>query len=123
LRASGTTKRSAREGGHEHVRRLCATVLIFEAVVIGLAIPVAITIAHTSPAQAGAAGGALALAALVIAGLVGRPGQDWALVAGTVLQVAVIVTGAVVPAMYALGVIFGALWLTAIWLGRRHQVP
>jgi hypothetical protein len=25
--------------------------------------------------------------------------------------------------MYALGVIFGALWLTAIWLGRRYQVP
>jgi hypothetical protein len=40
-----------------------------------------------------------------------------------VLQAAVIATGAVVPAMYALGVIFGALWLTAIWLGRRHQVP
>jgi hypothetical protein len=105
------------------VRRLCATVLIFEAVVIGLAIPVAITIGHTGPAQAGAAGGVLALAALVIAGLVGRPGQDWALVAGSVLQAAVIATGAVVPAMYALGVIFGALWLTAIWLGRRHQVP
>jgi hypothetical protein len=25
--------------------------------------------------------------------------------------------------MYALGIIFGALWLTAIWLGRRYQVP
>ncbi len=39
------------------------------------------------------------------------------------LQVAVIATGVVVPAMYGLGVIFGALWLTAIWLGRRYQVP
>ncbi len=39
------------------------------------------------------------------------------------LQAAVIATGVVVPAMYALGVIFGALWLTAIWLGRRYQVP
>jgi hypothetical protein len=105
------------------VRRLCATVLVFESVVIGLAIPVAITIAHTRPAQAGAAGGVLAAAALVIAGLAGRPGQRWALVAGTVLQAAVIATGAVVPAMYGLGVIFGALWLTAIWLGRRHEVP
>ena len=28
------------------MRRLCATVLIFEAIVIGLAIPVAITIEH-----------------------------------------------------------------------------
>ena len=105
------------------MRRLCATVLIFEVVVIGLAIPVAITISHARPAAAGVTGGVLAVAALVIAGLVGRPGQGWALVAGTVLQVAVIATGVVVPAMYALGAIFGALWLTAIWLGRRYQVP
>jgi len=105
------------------MRRLCATVLVFEAVVIGLAIPVAITIAHTRPVLAGAAGGALAVAAVVLAGLVGRPGRGWALTAGTVLQVAVIATGIVVPAMYALGVIFAALWGTAIWLGRRYQVP
>jgi uncharacterized protein DUF4233 len=105
------------------VRRLCATVLIFEVVVIGLAIPVAITIAHTRPVAAGVTGGVLAAAALAIAGLVGRPGQGWALVAGTVLQAAVIATGVVVPAMYALGAIFGALWLTAIWLGRRYGVP
>jgi hypothetical protein len=105
------------------MRRLCATVLIFEVVVIGLAIPVAITIAHAKPVQASVVGGVLAVAALVIAGLVGRPGQGWTLVGGTVLQVAVIATGIVVPAMYGLGVIFGALWLTAIWLGRRYQVP
>ena len=105
------------------MRRLCATVLIFEVVVIGLAIPVAITIAHASPAAAGVTGGVLAAAAVVIAGLVGRPGQGWALIAGTVFQLAVIATGVVVPVMYGLGVIFGALWLTAIWLGRRYQVP
>jgi hypothetical protein len=105
------------------VRRLCATVLIFEVVVIWLAIPVAITIAHAKPGPAGVVGGVLALAALVIAALVGRPGQGWTLVGGTVLQAAVIATGVVVPAMYGLGVIFGALWLTAIWLGRRYQAP
>ena len=105
------------------MRRLCATVLVFEVVVIWLAIPVAITIAHARPGPAGLVGGVLAVAALVIAALVGRPGQGWALIGGTVLQAAVIATGVVVPAMYALGVIFGALWLTAIWLGRRYQVP
>jgi Protein of unknown function (DUF4233) len=105
------------------MRRLCATVLVFEVVVIGLAIPVAITIAHSRPLQAAVTGGVLAAAALVIAGLVGRPGQRWTLAGGTVLQVAVIATGAVVPVMYGLGVIFGGLWLTAIWLGRRYQVP
>ncbi len=105
------------------MRRLCATVLVFEVVVIWLAIPVAITIAHARPGPAGVAGGVLAVAALVIAALVGRPGQGWALIGGTVLQAAVIATGVVVPVMYGLGVIFGALWLTAIWLGRRYQVP
>jgi Protein of unknown function (DUF4233) len=105
------------------MRRLCATVLVFEVVVIGLAIPVAITIAHTRPGAAGVAGGALAAAALVIAAFVGRPRHRWALVGGSVLQAAVIATGVVVPVMYALGVIFAALWWTAIWLGRRYQVP
>ena len=105
------------------MRRLCATVLIFEVVVVWLAIPVAITIAHAKPGPAIAVGGVLAVAALVIAGLVGRPGQGWTLIGGTVLQVAVIATGVVVPAMYGLGVIFGGLWLTAIWLGHRYQVP
>jgi uncharacterized protein DUF4233 len=105
------------------MRRLCATVLVFEVVVIGLAIPVAITIDHAGPVEAGVTGGVLAATAVVIAGLVGRPGQRWTLAGGTVLQVAVIATGVVVPVMYALGVIFGALWLTAIWLGRRYEVP
>lgn len=105
------------------MRRLCATVLVFEVVVIWLAIPVAITIAHARPAPAAVIGGVLAVTALVLAALVGRPGQGWALIGGTVLQAAVIATGVVVPVMYGLGAIFGALWLTAIWLGRRYRVP
>jgi hypothetical protein len=28
-----------------------------------------------------------------------------------------------VPAMYVLGVIFAALWVTGIWLARRHETP
>lgn len=105
------------------MRRLCATVLIMEAVVIGLAIPVAVTIAHAKPATAGITGGVLAVLAIVLAGVVGRPGRRWALAGGSVLQAAVIATGVVVPVMYGLGAIFAALWATAIWLARRHQVP
>jgi hypothetical protein len=37
------------------MRRLCATVLIFEAIVIGLAIPVAVRIGHVSAGSAGSA--------------------------------------------------------------------
>ena len=98
------------------MRRLCGTVLIMEAIVIGLAIPVAITIGHASPRAAGMAGGALAVAAVA-----GRPGLRWALVAGSVLQVCVIAAGALVPVMYALGVIFAGFWVLAIWMGRRAE--
>ncbi len=103
------------------MRRLCATVLVMEAIVIGLAIPVAITIGHASPRAAGYAGGALALAAVLLAGVVGRPGLRAALVAGSVLQVLVIAAGALVPVMYALGVIFAGFWVLAIWMGRRAE--
>ncbi|HEV2371019.1 MAG TPA: DUF4233 domain-containing protein [Streptosporangiaceae bacterium] len=105
------------------MRRLCATVLVFETVVIGLAIPVAVTIGHTRPGTAGLAGGVLAAVALLIAAVVGRPRFSWALVAGSVFQVAVIATGVAVPAMYALGAVFAGLWATAIWLARRYDVP
>jgi hypothetical protein len=105
------------------MRRLCATVLIMETIVIGLAIPVAITIEHVKHAPAGITGGVLAGVALLLAAVVGRPGQGWALVAGSLLQAAVIATGVVVPVMYGLGAIFAALWVTAIWLARRYQVP
>jgi hypothetical protein len=105
------------------MRRLCGTVLIMEAIVIGLAIPVAITISHARAAPAGTAGGVLAGAAVILAAIASRAIRHWVLVAGSVLQVLVIATGAVVPVMYALGVIFAGLWATAIWLGRRYQVP
>ena len=106
------------------MRRLCATVLIFEAIVIGLAIPVAITIEHEPHTTAGVAGGVLAAVAVLLAAVVGRPGQRWALVVGSLLQAAVIATGVVVPAMFVLGAIFAALWAVAIWLGLRyHEAP
>jgi hypothetical protein len=103
------------------MRRLCATVLVFEAIVIGLAIPVAITIEHVAHRPAGIAGGVLAGLAVLLAAVVGRPGQGWALAAGSVLQLAVIAAGVVVPAMFALGTIFAALWVIAIWLGHRYR--
>ena len=102
------------------IRQLCGTVLVFEAIVIGLAIPVAIVLEHANRALAGGVGGALAVCAVLIGGVVGRPRMAWALVAGTVLQFLVIASGVVVSAMYTLGAIFAALWFTGIWLARRH---
>jgi Protein of unknown function (DUF4233) len=105
------------------LRQLCGTVLVMEAIVIGLAIPVAIVYEHLHRGVAVGVGGALAVCALLLSGVIGRPGMGWALVAGSVLQVLVIAAGVVVPAMYILGVVFAALWVTGIWLGRRLQTP
>ena len=63
-------------------------------------------------------GGGLALAGVIIAGLLR---YRWAYVAGSVLQILVIATGFMVTTMFFLGVIFAALWITAIWLGRRVE--
>jgi len=105
------------------IRQLCGTVLIMEAVVIALAILPAIVLEHANRALAGGIGGGLAVCALLIGGLVGRPRMGWAVWAGTVLQLLVIAAGAVVPAMYVLGAIFAALWVTGIWLARHHATP
>jgi hypothetical protein len=105
------------------IRQLCGMVLVMEAIVIGLAIPVAIVLEHANHGLAGGIGGALAVLAVLIGGVVGRPRMGWAVYAGTVLQVLVIAAGVVVSAMYVLGVIFAALWVTGIWLARRHQAP
>jgi len=107
----------------KRLRQLCGMVLAMEAIVIGLAIPVAIVLEHVRHGLAGGVGGGLAVGALLLSGLVGRPGMGWALIAGTVLQALVIASGAVVPAMYTLGAIFAALWITGIWLARRLSAP
>jgi Protein of unknown function (DUF4233) len=105
------------------IRQLCGTVLVMEAIVIGLAILPAIVLEHANRGLAGGIGGGLAVCALLLGGLVGRPHMGWALGAGSVLQLLVIASGAVLPAMYALGAIFAALWVTGIWLAHRHATP
>ncbi len=94
-----------------------------EAVVIGLAIPVAIVLEHANRGLAGGIGGGLAICAVLLGGVVGRPHMGWAVWAGTALQLLVIAAGVVVPAMYALGAIFAALWVTGLWLARHHAPP
>jgi len=103
------------------MRRLCATVLVMEAIVVGLAIPVAVTVGNESPRLVGGIGGAVAAAAVVLAGLTGRRGVRWPYVAGSALQVLVIAGGFGVPVMFFLGGIFAALWVTALWLGHRVE--
>ncbi|HZR54265.1 MAG TPA: DUF4233 domain-containing protein [Streptosporangiaceae bacterium] len=103
------------------VRQLCGMVLVMEAIVIALAIVPAKALEHVNGAVAGGVGGGLAILAILLSAVVGRPRMGWALTAGTILQVLVIASGVWVHAMYVLGVVFGALWLTGIWLARRIE--
>lgn len=98
------------------MRTLAASVLAFEAVVIALAIPVAITTQDVDAGFAGAGGGALAVACLLVAGLLRH---RWAYAAGWALQVLAIASGLVVPVMFFLGAVFALLWAAALRLGSR----
>ncbi|MCT9930991.1 DUF4233 domain-containing protein [Planotetraspora sp. A-T 1434] len=100
------------------MRRLCASVLGMEAIVIGLTTPVAIAINHVRPALAVTVGIGLAVLCVIVVGLLKRPSGY---IAGSVIQVLAIATGFLVPAMFFLGVIFAALWITAIFVARRVE--
>lgn len=98
------------------MRALASTVLVFEAIVVFLAIPVALSLTDASTALVCWIFGGLAVLCLITPGLLRRP---WGYGLGSVLQMAVIASGLIVPAMAFMGVVFGALWVVALRLGRR----
>ncbi len=96
--------------------RLAATVLIFEALVVVFAAVAARALTDLPTATVLGGGGALALLLAVASGGVRfRSG----LVVGSVLQVAVVATAFVLPAMAILGLLFAGLWVAALVLGFR----
>lgn len=97
---------------------MCASVLGFECVVFGLVTPVLITVEDMETWLALLIGLGLAVSALLVAGLLRF---EWAYYAGFVIQAAALALGFVVPAMFVLGLVFGALWTTAYVLGRRIE--
>jgi hypothetical protein len=58
------------------LRRLCGTVLIMEAVILLLTIVPAIKFEHLNGGAAGGLGAGLAVAGLVLGGMVGRTGSE-----------------------------------------------
>jgi hypothetical protein len=98
------------------VRTLAAAVLAFQSVVIALAIPVAIAVAGVPGAQAGWAGGGLAVLCLVTAGLTR---YRWSYAIGWGIQAACVAAGFVVPVMFVLGAAFTALWWAALHYGAK----
>jgi hypothetical protein len=96
-------------------RRLCSAILLLEAVVLGLTAAVLRSVEGLSLNAALSIGLGLALGCVVVAGLL-RFG--WAYYLGWAIQVAAVGLGFLVTAMFVLGAVFLALWLTAVRLGR-----
>ena len=97
-------------------RRLAASVLAFESVVVLFGIAVAIQVYDVTPAVAAGGGLGLSLLCLLACGLL-RFG--WGFHLGTLVQVLVIASGIVVPPMVVIGVVFAATWGLALHLGRQ----
>jgi hypothetical protein len=99
-------------------RMMCATILGLQCIVLGLSTPVLITVEDVDKSVALWIGLGLAVGAVVLAGLLRF---EWAYYAGFALQVATLALGFVIPAMFVLGAIFGALWTTAYLLGKKIE--
>lgn len=96
---------------------LGTSVLIFEAVMVALFIPVVyFTGRGLSGSTAAWLGAGLVLLCVLAAGMVGRPGG---VVLGWIVQVLVFACGFLVWDMFLMGLIFGALWWAAVHYGRR----
>ena len=102
---------------------LASIVLGFETIVVFLAALVIWGLAPTENGSLGpppwvalAAGGVLILGLIATIGLLRYP---WAFTLGWVLQVLILATGLLNPAMYFVGVLFGGLWWYCMVVGAR----
>ena len=100
------------------MRGICAAVLVFEGLVIFFATLVALDLSDVDHATLWWVGGGGAVLCLLLAGLLRH---RWAFAVASSLQVALVASGIVVPAMFFLGLVFGALWFLAIHLGRKVE--
>ena len=98
------------------MRVVLLSLLAFEVILFGLAIPVMILISDVPPLTAGLCGGGAALLALVTAGLMRRP-LGYPL--GWLTQLVGVALGLLTPAMYLVGGLFLALWVITFILGKR----
>lgn len=111
MTAAGSGTRSPRRG-------MCAAVLAFEGIVIGLSTPVMITLTEVETGTALAVGLGLAAVCLLLAGMLR---SEAAYVVGWLVQVGAFGLGFLVPSMFFLGAVFALLWGMAYFLGRRIE--
>lgn len=98
------------------MRTLCASTLIAEVFVIGFAALVAMKDPGLSGSTVWTVSGIAMFLCLALCGVVTRPGG---IALGWVLQIALIVSGFVLPTMFFMGAIFAALWWASVHYGRK----
>jgi hypothetical protein len=99
-------------------RRLCAAILVLEAIVLGLTTPVLFALTDAGTTAVLLIGPGLTVLCLLVAGLLRFRFAYWL---GWAIQVAAIAVGFVVGTMFFLGAVFLALWATAYVLGARIE--
>jgi Protein of unknown function (DUF4233) len=98
------------------MRVVLQTVLIFEVIVFGLAIPVMILISGVPAAAAAGFGSGAALLALLAAGLL-RSRVGYML--GWLAQLAGLALGFLTTTMFVVGALFTAVWVMSFLMGKR----
>jgi hypothetical protein len=98
------------------MRVVLQTVLIFEVIVFGLAIPVMILISDVPAAAAAGFGSGAALLALLAAGLL-RSRAGYTL--GWLTQLAGLALGFLTATMFVVGAVFTAVWVMSFLMGKR----
>lgn len=106
----------ARETAKSPRRAMCSAILALESIALALTAPVMIMIADVPQAVALTISIGLAVASLVVAGMLRKA---WAYHLGTAIQVAAVGLGFVVPMMFFLGGIFALLWGGALFLSAK----
>lgn len=99
------------------MKTLCPAVLGLQAIALLLAIPVLLSLTDVG-AGGGWAMAALAGAAVVVAGLFRRDPRT-GLVLGWMLQGVTVLSGLLVPALVAVGLMFAVLWWAAVHFGGK----
>ena len=94
---------------------LAPAILLLEAIVVGLAIPVAVVVGGGGARAAWVLG--VLTVVLVVASGVGRRPQGVAI--GWVCQVLVLLAGFVVPALAFVGLVFLGVWVVAVIYGGK----
>ena len=100
------------------MRGMCAAMLTLQAIILGLSVPVMISVEDVSRTPALVLGLGLVVLCVLVAGSLRRPQAYWV---GHAIQVATTALGFLVPIMFFVGLMFAALWFGAFFLSRKIE--